>query len=390
MQLDGEHSQLSSIQPQRAVIDYASPATVRRWKLRAFISALLIALLAVAYALACRRAYWQSSWPPLDRLSQGWSWVWVPGAAIFLLVVPRSRWTLAWLPALAALTAGIHAWTYPFETMNPIFSWDWGMWFSNLTIALPIHLITTGIVAGLCWGLLLMLDVPPLLGGADRTLRSRLAPLVLMIACISAAPMIAYGYASFKEHSDAAAGTALADRDWASHEPVIWTHDIPLYRSCGDFSLACDLDPELNIPLRQSWYRRFEAGYNAEIRRLLAANKPAWLAKFPRIDDQDMLRMKQSDGMKTVTTYPYTLSANAIIIRGSATLPWGDSISTGSNTALVETKHDSHELFNSLDASQPILVGQLAKYPGIHFIRDATTVIACSDDGWILETLMAP
>jgi hypothetical protein len=388
MQIDGGHSPPNSPPQRMPVIDYASPSTKRRWKLQAFISASLIALLAVAYGLACRPAYWQRSWPPLDRLSQGWSWVWVPAAAIFLLLVPRSRWTLAWLPALAAITAGIQASTFPFATMNPVSSWDWSLWLSNLIVALPIHLILTGITAGLCWGLLAIFDVPPLLGGAERTRRSRLLPLFLVIACVSAAPIIAYGYARFNEHLDAADGVAQADRDWASHEPVIWSHSVPTYRSYGEFTLACDLDPELNIPLRQSWYRRFEAGYNAEIRRLLAANKPAWLAKFPRIDDQDMLRMKQSDGMKTVTSYPYALSANLVIIRGDATLPWGGSIGTNPNTALVEARHDSNELFDSLDATQPILVGQLAKYPGIHFIRDATTVVAASDDGWIIETLI--
>jgi hypothetical protein len=388
MQDDVRHSHAASSH-QRIAIDYAPPHKRQPWTLRTVIPPLLIALISVAYAVACRPAYWQSSWPPLDRLSQGWSWVWVPGGPLFLLLVPRSRWTILWLAVLAAITGGIQAWTYPFATMNPVFRWDWGMWMSNMILALPIHLIGTGVAAGLCWGLLAIFDVQPLLFGGNRPVRTRLVPIVLVVACSAAAPLIAHGYARFNDHRDAAEGAAGADLDWANHEPVLWRRDSPMYRACGESWFACCLDPDLNIPIRQSWYRRFEAGYNAEILRLRAHDNPAWLAKFPRIADQDMINIQHSNDMKTITAYPYTLSANAVVICGSSNLPWGGSIDTGANAAIVETKHDSNQLWGSLDATQPVLVGQLSKYPGIHFIRGGNTVIACSDDGWILETLMA-
>jgi hypothetical protein len=390
MEDDVDHSHVTSDPRRLVAIDYASPKTQQRWTFRMVISPAVIAVLAVIYALACRPAYWQSSWPPLDRLSQGWSWVWVPAAAIFLLLVPRSRWAVLWLIVLAVITGSIQAWTYPFGTMNPVLRWDWGMWIANLIVALPIHLIATGVVAGLCWGLLALFDIQPVLYGDHRSWRSRLVPIVLVVFCIAAVPLIAHGYAIINDRRDAAEGAAWADRDWASQEPALWSRSIPMYRNCGDLTFDCGIDPDLNIPIRRAWYKRSEPGYNAESRRLLAHDKPAWLAKFPRIADQDMIRMQHSNDMKAIAAYPYTLSANAVVIRGDATLPWGGSIGTGSESALVETKYDFNELFEPLDTRQPVLVGQLSKYPGVHFIRNGTTVIACSDDGWILEILTAP
>jgi len=379
--------------PRPVALDYASSRESYPWTLRTFVAPLVILLLTAAYAVACGPSYWQSSWPPLDRWSQGWSWVWIPAGAVFMLLVPRSRLTLIWIITLAVATSAAHSWTYPFATMNPVFRWDWGMWAGNMLVALPIHLLLTGIVGCGCGGLMQGLEMQPLLFGEHACWRTRRLPMILLGGCLAAVPVIVFGYATWNGHHDAANGIAAADRDWAAHEPVIWSRDEQSLRPCGASStIASCLDPVLNIPLRKSWYRRFEPGYNAEMHRLMALGQPAWFSKYPRIADQDMLRMQQSSTMKQITAYPCTLSANLVIIQGSATLPWGTSISTGNNDVVIASRREWPLDWDGFDTDHPMFVGHLPEYPGIIFLRGSVrgynSVIACNDDGWLLEVLL--
>jgi hypothetical protein len=338
--------------------------------------AVALGLGVVAYAAVCAPSYNRQLWPPPDRIVEAWPWLWVFGIPIFTLLFPsggRSRITLL-LYALA--TAGCDAMTLPFFNMNPHSNPDLADAMGNLILfTLPIHLALTPILAGLCRLTFRLLGI----AASDQVLvqspglwAGRAAILCGTIALAAAFPIC---YRHWMMNRDAAIGASIADGDWTNRKAGIFRNPNEAYHAVGDLEFCSEFDPGTGFPLRESWSALYEPGYNAEVRRLASVRgTPSWadFSRFPA--DADMIAFLSATAMTRITSLPYSIGPNIVL--------------SSNNGAWIESKNQKDLMppggWSGVD---PVFVGHMAKYRHLTFVRCGKSVVACSDDGWVLESL---
>jgi hypothetical protein len=370
------------------VIGYAPASLKARLSFPQRIAIGVMAVGTVAYGIACYPAYGRSGWPPLDRLSEAMPWLWIFLIPIFTLIVPGNWFSRIALLSYALVTSAIDAWTFGFGTMNPHRRFDVDLWIENLIVAVPVHLVVTAGVALLSRGAYWVIGLSA--GLEERSRKYRWGRIGLIASIVVLAAIFPLGYRSYMSAQDADEGAQIADRDWANQKASIISGDKASFRELGGYEFFLFFDLDSGFPLKQSWLGRWEPGYNAEIRRLVKSQGiPNWSLKSRFVSDADMVRMLTAQDMKKVTSYPYILSPNVVLLRGGGVTPWGQSVGSNSNYLDIQSRNQQMLPLPILgEEKDPAFVGQLAKYPGTFLVRCGKSVVVCTADGWELQAVL--
>jgi hypothetical protein len=374
--------------PETPVIGYAPASLKPRLSLSHRIAIGVMAVGAVVYSIACYPAYGRSGWPPLDRLSEAMPWLWIFLIPIFTLIVPGSWFSRIVLLSYALVTSAIDAWTFGFGTINPHPRFDVNLWIENLITAVPVHVVVTAGVALLSRGAYWVLGLSA--GLEERSRKYRFGRIGLIASIVVLAAIFPFGYRSFMSAQDADEGAQMADRDWANQKASIFSGDAESFRETGGYEFFCFFDADSGFPLKQSWHARWEPGYNAEIGRLIKSQSiPSWSFKSRIVSDADMIRMLTAQDMKKVTSYPYAMSPNVVLLRGGGVTPWGQSVGGYGNYLDIQSRNQEVLPLPMLgEEKDPAFVGQLPKYPGTFFVRCGKSLVVCTADGWVLQAML--
>lgn len=330
------------------------------------------------YAVACIPAYCRAGWPPMDHLWEATPFFWLFAIPLVILILPRDRFRRRVLLAYALATSVIDAFVM-MGGMTP-FLFSWTQWLGSLIFTALLHLILLSVLALLSRLAFYLMD---------RLAVTRWMASKAKVGIVVLAVVYPFAYRAIATASDANAGRQKADQDWADRKAGILTREPEVYHRADGFDFVCFFDAESGLELKQSWFRNYEPGYNAEVQHLLSTRGiPAWSLKSHFVSDADMIAMLNSPNVKKITSYPYNVSPNIVLFRGGGTTPWGTTIGSDSQYLDIQSRnHDDVPLREMGEEKVPAFIGHMAKYPGVYFIRCGTSVVTCTEDGWVVEQI---
>jgi hypothetical protein len=264
-------------------------------------------LAVVGYAAACGPAIHQRGYPPIDPHVQARVFLWILPIGVSALFTRLTPVRVAWLVIYALLTAYFDASSRPVSVPNYIPMFE--RLLRMVVLFGPLHLMVAVVVEG-----------------ASRAMRrlilsvrcgSRLENVLLgagVVLMVAAGLQIPGWYAQTYQRHLQEEGVRRADRDWAARKLVKYVDDPYLHPLPGVMVQEFH-DPETQA--RITWSRHgWEAAYNARVRTLVAAGRPAWmgavLPPLPIMADH-ALRANFSP----VELFPYSPAAAITIRRGS-------------------------------------------------------------------------
>jgi hypothetical protein len=372
-------------EPPPLAIDYASPLLHRRFSAECRAATGMLGLATVIYAIACAGSYSRSLWPPPPRFIEAPPWLWLFAIPIFTLMAPKGRFSVVALTMYALLTAVIDAATFPFDNMNPHVSMGIDLWIANCFATIPLHLAITAIIAPVSRALYWLAEIGPDSTEAPPSRWRRRAKIAVPVGMILMACAFIVVYTSLAVAHDNAVGARMADAAWARNGAAIVTMQTDVGHSVGGYDFDSCFDADSGLPFEESWYRLWEPGYNAEITRLLQQHGvPSWSHKSSLVSDSDLIAMLTATDMKRVSNFPRCLSPNLCLMWNGGITPWGDSYG-GAGVSIAARNQDPEVIPSFGGTSDPVFVGQRARYPGVIFVRNGKSVAACALDGWVIQ-----
>jgi hypothetical protein len=312
----------------------------------------------------------------IDYAWDGSTFLWVFAVPLFTLICPPGRFSRGALLLYALATAYIDG-RIGFALSVQVL----GDTLSNLIIYAPIHLLCVAVFAWLSRWMFRVLGLSADSNARPPRNRRLFAAMVILILA-AAFPV---GYRQIAQGRDLRQGRERADADWAAHTAVLRSRDGPESgNEIGGINFTYHFDPDSGLRLGMVPMSRSARAYSDRISELLRLNgSPPWSMKSRLVKDEDLAAMLTSKEMTEVTTFPYEVTPDVVVMRRGTLNRWGINMSNDSDDSDVET---SKGCGSNGSVNEPVFVGRLSKYPGSVFVRfGADSVFACTDDGWILS-----
>lgn len=362
-----------------SILDYAvpiAPKPGRKW----FGAAVLIAGAGI-YLPLCLPAIKQYGYLPIEHFWEAMTYLWIAPLLLFCLVCPAGAFS-KWAVMFYALATGyIDGCTFhpmnprpPISELGPMNFILWGPW----------HIVLAAALVGIGRFIFRRLGVAP--ERIDSTQRySRRNGIGLAIVMIAAA--FPFGFRVGMDALDNWSGRRSAEIDWANHDALQFqdgTIGIWSTRQVGDYTIESAFDPTNGLRIRTEFHFAYESPYKQRVAELLHQNGiPSWSMKRRFVADSDLIAMLKDKNMKPVRQFPYDVTPEVAIARGTYSR-WGGTTGNGSGAPFLVCKNGGDLGYDF--ANETPYVGKNPKYPGITFVRAGQQwVAACTDDGYIVE-----
>jgi hypothetical protein len=350
-----------------------------RWRkhLRSAIG-LLVAIF--IYTCLCFPAATQRGYPPIDPFWNGTTYLWVIAVPFFVCFLPRGRASAIILGLYAVATGYINACTISWGSphrFNILQGLDGAIGF------IPMHLVVVFGSMGLSREYFIREKLKAKF--SEGWLRSmRTVALILIVMAGIGFPFF-YRYETILRLE--AVGRQWAERNWSGHEAQVLVHcgTLGVSREENDLWITDYFDESNGLAYGNDMHWGYETAYNQRVRELIQIHGvPEWSQMRHKVNDADLILMMSAKDMKEVTSFPFEVTPEIVLMRRGTITRWGGTMTLGSDGLTILSQHGG---CGTSEPKDPVFVGRLDRYPGVVFIRSGQTfVAACTEDGWILKT----
>lgn len=302
------------------------------------IASLILVVGGMIYGVLCLPAIGQRGFPPIDPIWTGVTFLWVTPialSALFDSVWYRARRInlLVYLLATALIDSATPVLVVPKSISGA------EILIGTLILYGPAHLIVGFLVEGLCQlgfaPARKLVDVDP--GDSEGLPRFGLLTWLILHSLICVTIGLPFAYRSLAFAMIRARAVAKADGDWAAGKAVVYRDvDDRLAEKIVDYQ--GDVETGLEIEYRFD-HPGFPSAYNRRIAQLIAERGlPAWSMKRFIPTDTKLRSMLESTEMVEVTSFPYDVNSNIVLMRRGTLTRWDSTISNGNDDLTIATE----------------------------------------------------